>query len=66
MLTMEFEEMQKIWDTQNDQSLYVINEASLHKRILAKRNHARHKSNITDFGLIIVALGTAGILALFV
>jgi len=62
MFTMEFEEMQKIWDTQNDQPLYVINEASLHKRIMAKRNQARFKSNITDIGLIIIALGTATIL----
>jgi len=34
---MEFKEMKKIWDTQNDEALYVINEDALHRRIKAKK-----------------------------
>ena len=34
---MEFEELKKIWDTQNNQPMYAINEEALHNRILTKK-----------------------------
>ena len=61
---MEFEEMKKIWDSQNSEPLYAINEAALHKRIRAKMKRATRLNNINDFGLIIIAIVTAGILLL--
>lgn len=33
---MEFDEMQKIWDAQNNAPLYAINEQALHNRIITK------------------------------
>jgi hypothetical protein len=59
MITMEFEEMKKLWDEQNLEPLYVINEAALHKSIQSKKKRASRLSNINDFGLIAIAIGTA-------
>jgi len=62
MITMEFEEMKKVWDEQNQEQLYAINEAALHKNIQSKKKRASRISNINDFGLIAVAFGTIGFL----
>ena len=51
---MEFEELQKIWDSQNNQPLYVMNEKALHSRILSKKKRAYHITNISELLLIIV------------
>lgn len=50
---MEFEELQKIWDTQNNQPLYVINEQALHNRIVAKKHQVIKIAVITEWILII-------------
>lgn len=55
---MEFEELQKIWDSQNKQPLYVINEKALYNRILSKKNSAYHITNVSELLLIIVNVGT--------
>ena len=39
---MEFEEMQTIWDSQNSEKLYVINEATLFKNIKRKGRSVNH------------------------
>jgi hypothetical protein len=36
MITMEFDEMKKIWDAQNNQPLYVLDEKALHNRFSGK------------------------------
>jgi len=59
---MEFEELKKIWDTQNNETLYVINEEALHKRIRVKRNRARWISNTNEIGLIVIAVVTSSLL----
>ncbi len=51
---MEFEEMKKIWDSQNSEPLYAINERALHNRILAKKNQAHRITNFSELMLIIV------------
>jgi len=56
---MEFEEMKTIWDTQNREPLYVINEQALHNRILSKKRAASHITNISEL-LCIVAMGGTG------
>ena len=56
--------MKKIWDTQNKEPMYAINEAALHRRILAKSKHARRKSNITEIGLVIITTITSILLLL--
>lgn len=50
---MEFDELQKIWDTQNKQPLYVINEQALHNRIVAKKHQVVHIAVVTEWILII-------------
>lgn len=50
---MEFDELQKIWDTQNRQPLYVINEQALHNRIVAKKHQVIHIAVLTEWILII-------------
>jgi len=54
---MEFDELQKIWDSQNNQPLYAINEKALHNRIQSKRKQAYHITNFSELLLIVVNLG---------
>lgn len=61
---MEFEEMKKIWDTQTNRPLYVINEDALHNRIRSKLRSSVRMNDTNDFGLILVALVTSVILLL--
>ncbi len=49
---MEFDELKKIWDTQNNEPLYVINEEALHNRVRAKKNAAAKKANWMEVILI--------------
>jgi len=60
---MEFEEMKKVWDTQNNEPLYVINEAALRNSIATKRDKGIHITNVTELLSIVVNLG-AGVLIL--
>jgi hypothetical protein len=57
---MEFDELQKIWDTQNNQPMYTINEKALHKRIIAKKNQAFHITRFSEWLLIIVYTAVTG------
>ncbi|MBX2966391.1 MAG: hypothetical protein KF845_09615 [Cyclobacteriaceae bacterium] len=54
MMTMEFEEMKKIWDEQNNQPLYAINEEVLYNRVLAKKKQAGHTLNFSEWLTILV------------
>lgn len=62
MITMEFDEMKKIWDSQNNEPMYAINEAALHKSIQTKKTQAGRLTNINDIGLIIIAVATGALL----
>jgi hypothetical protein len=57
---MEFDELQKIWDTQNNQPLYVINEQALHNRIVAKKHQVIRIAVITEWILIIANTASGG------
>jgi hypothetical protein len=59
---MEFDEMKKIWDAQNNQPLYVIDEKALHNRIQSKMNSVLRLSNFSDWLLILIFLGTGIVL----
>ena len=62
---MEFDEMKKIWDTQNNEPIYGINEKALHNRILSKKRQAYHITNFSELLIIIVYIGAgAFVLAL--
>ncbi|MEP7142679.1 MAG: hypothetical protein ABI707_07405 [Ferruginibacter sp.] len=56
---MEFEEMKKIWDSQNNEPIYGINEKALHNRILSKKNQALHITNISELLGIVANMGGA-------
>jgi len=62
MITMEFEEMKKIWDEQNQQPLYAINEKALHNRIRSKKQSSKHISNFSEIFLIIANIAAAAII----
>ncbi|KYG72850.1 hypothetical protein AWN68_09115 [Roseivirga echinicomitans] len=61
MIAMEFKEMKKIWDTQNDEALYVINEDALHRRIKAKKMGTKRKTSFSEVILIVSNLCAGGV-----
>lgn len=54
---MEFEELQQIWDEQQSRSLYVLDEAALHRRIVSKQQKSRQIFYFSELLLIAVNLG---------
>lgn len=62
---MDLNEIQKIWDSQNNKPMYVIREEALHQKILAKGRKAGKTANITEWVLIFTGLLAAGILIVF-
>ena len=62
MITMEFDELKKVWDAQNNELLYGYNEETLRKRIFAKSRRARFVSNVNEIGLIAISVIVCGIL----
>ncbi|MCB0506255.1 MAG: hypothetical protein KDC58_12255 [Cyclobacteriaceae bacterium] len=61
---MEFEEMQKIWNTQKGETMYAINEATLHKSISNKKDAAGRRINKVEIGISLIN-GFTAILLLF-
>ena len=59
---MEFDEMKKIWDAQNTQPLYVLDEKALNNLIQSKMKGVLRIANINEWGLIIINLSAAGVL----
>lgn len=45
---MEFEEMKKIWDAQNGQAMYAIDETALHNSVIKKKAKARKTAGLTE------------------
>ena len=56
---MEFEEMKKVWDSQNNEMLYGINEKAMHNHILSKKKQANHITNASEL-ILIIANATTG------
>jgi hypothetical protein len=52
----EFEELKRIWDAQNNQALYAVNEEALYKRVTTKKNQALRTADVSEWLLIIVNL----------
>ena len=59
---MEFDEIKKIWDAQNNRPLYVIDEKALHNRIKAKMNGVRHSANFTEWSSLLIYPGVGCVL----
>lgn len=51
---MEFDELKQVWNSQNNELLYAINEQALHNRILSKKKQAHHITNVSELMMIIV------------
>jgi hypothetical protein len=51
---MEFDELKQVWDSQNNELLWAVNEKALHNRILSKKKQAYHITNTSELLLIIV------------
>lgn len=66
---MEFEDMQKVWNSQSQQPLYVMDEKAMHKRVNDYQSGVVRMGSIVEIGLVVVALfvavfyGIEGILA---
>lgn len=59
---MEFEELKKIWDTQNNKPMFVINEEVLHRTIRKNKKKASWISDINEIGLMLIAVSTSAFL----
>lgn len=49
---MEFEELKKVWDKQNDKPMYIIDETSLHSMVTKQKSGAIKKAKIMEYCLI--------------
>lgn len=49
---MEFDEIKKIWDTQNNETLYVIDEEALHRSIKRKLSKSLRLANLGEWMII--------------
>ncbi|HZY81497.1 MAG TPA: hypothetical protein VFE50_18365 [Cyclobacteriaceae bacterium] len=52
--------MKKVWDTQNNEPLYVLNESALHNRVQVKKRKAGHITNISELLAIVANIGGGG------
>jgi hypothetical protein len=50
---MEFDEMKKIWDAQNNAPIFVLDEQALHNRVIAKKAQAKHITRFTEIFAIL-------------
>ncbi|HLK28917.1 MAG TPA: hypothetical protein VKT28_10055 [Puia sp.] len=51
---MEFEELQKIWDSQNNQYMYAFNQSALYNLIESKKKKAARITNLSELMHILV------------
>ncbi len=58
---MEFEEMQKVWDEQKGETMYAINETTLHRSVTRKKNAAARRINRVEIATSVIN----GIVAIF-
>jgi Ca2+/Na+ antiporter len=63
---MEFEEMQKIWNEQKGENMYVINETAMHKNVTREKNTASRRISRLEIKLSIINSVTAIILLILV
>lgn len=51
---MEFEEMKKVWDAQNNETLYAINEDTLHRRVIQKNTEVKRMASVSEIGIFLI------------
>jgi hypothetical protein len=57
---MEFEELQKVWLAEKQETVYAIDEKALHNRVSSKKNTILHIANVSELLLIIVNFCAGG------
>ncbi len=57
MISMEFEEIKKVWNTQNEEPMYVIDESALRSSIISKKEKGIHITNVSEVLSVVVNLG---------
>ena len=62
---MEFDEIKKVWDSQNNEPIYGINEKALHNRILAKKSQAFHITNVSELLAVVANFGGGSFMLAF-
>jgi len=62
MITMQFDDIQKIWDAQRNETLYAINEEALHRRIKSKKRKIERIHRINTIGLILISIIVSSVL----
>ncbi|MEL6671876.1 MAG: hypothetical protein AAFR61_06775 [Bacteroidota bacterium] len=60
---MEFEDLQKVWDSQQNKMMYAINEDALFARILKHKRKAQNLAGMAELIIIFANLITFGLLA---
>ncbi|MEO2017780.1 MAG: hypothetical protein ABGZ53_25785 [Fuerstiella sp.] len=53
---MEFEDLQKVWDAQNERHIYAIDEKILHKRVIKSQSEIMLMVNIVEWSMFISML----------
>ncbi|MGA8266071.1 MAG: hypothetical protein WB779_16620 [Ignavibacteriaceae bacterium] len=48
--------MKKIWDEQNNENIYAINESELHRRVIRKKNRVKRMINKFEWTLLIAMI----------
>lgn len=56
---IEFEEIKKVWDSQSNQQMYVINEQALHGRVMSKKSSSLHIANVSELMGIMAYAGAS-------
>ena len=56
---MNFEDIKKIWDEQNNKALYAIDQESLHRRVIQKQKQGLHITTWSEILLIVVNIISA-------
>ncbi|WP_205720015.1 hypothetical protein [Fodinibius halophilus] len=57
---MKFENLQQIWDQQNEETMYAINQEALHDLIISKKHKSRNILNFSEWANILANIGAGG------
>lgn len=61
---MDFEDLQKVWNQENNQPMYVFDQEALNRMVARRARSVSRLATINEWGMMIVALVTSGLLVL--
>lgn len=59
---MEFDDLQKIWNKETKEPMYVLDEKAIHRQVWRRSQKLNRLASINEWGLMIIAVVTAGLL----